>query len=190
MTSRKTSQTVLVAVITLVFALFNAQLFAQKLEIGKVPAVVGLSGDEGGRVDGTAWSSSEIKSKVFVMFYVDPDVKDLNEHVGDALKAENFPEEKFQSIAMINMAATWLPNFAIASSLKSKQEKFPRTIYVKDTNKTMVKQWGFTDDEYNIALFDHNGKLIMRKDGKFSPEDTSKLISDIKAAIKNIDSNS
>ena len=49
-----------------------------------------LSGDKGGRITGQDWSSSELVNKVHVLFYVDPDEKDMNEHVGQALKQEKF----------------------------------------------------------------------------------------------------
>lgn len=89
-------------------AMISLPLLAQE----KLPEV-SLEGKEGGRLDGTKWSSSEIKGKVFAFFYVDPDEKDLNEHVGQALKAENFPENLYGSLAVINMDATWLPNWIL-----------------------------------------------------------------------------
>lgn len=153
------------------------------LEIGKLAPEITLSGDAGGRVDGTAWSASEIKDKVFIMFYVDPDMKDLNEDVADAIKAKEFPQEKFSSIAVVNMAATWKPDMFIASALEEKQKKFPRTTYVKDIHKALVKSWGFEDDNYCIALFNQKGELVFRKDGKFSEQDKTDLISLIQKTI-------
>jgi len=86
-----------------------------ELPIGEIPPKVVLKGDLGGRLDGTQWSSEELVSgKVIVLFYVDPDESELNNHVSDALKAENYPKEKYGSIGMANMAATWLPNIANA----------------------------------------------------------------------------
>jgi Bacterial protein of unknown function (YtfJ_HI0045). len=85
-----------------------------ELPIGEIPPKIVLEGDLGGRLDGTPWKSEELVSgKVIVLFYVDPDESDLNNHVSDALKAENFPLDKYGSVGAANMAATWLPNFAI-----------------------------------------------------------------------------
>ena len=93
-----------------------------QIEFGEIPATVVLEGKQGGRLDGTAWSSTEMRGKVHVLFYVDPDFKDLNNDASEALKGEEFPRDHFQSVAIINMAATWLPNFAISSALKKKQK--------------------------------------------------------------------
>ena len=122
--------------IKIILILVPTMLLAE-LPIGEIPPKIVLKGDLGGRIDGTQWSSEELVSeKVIVLFYVDPDESELNNHVSDALKAENYPKEKYGSIGMANMAATWLPNFAINMKLKSKQEKHKETVYVKDLEKT------------------------------------------------------
>ena len=135
----------------------------------------------GGRLDGTAWRSDELKGKVHVLFYVDPDEKDTNNDASEALDREKFPAEKFQSVAIINMAATWMPNFAISMSIEDKQKRYPRTIYVRDYKKGASGCMENHDEgSGNILAFDKQGKLIFRKDGKLNPEDIQKLIKAIK----------
>ena len=87
--------------------------------------------------------------KVSVIFYVDPDEKDLNNEAGDDLKTEKFPLDKFQSIGIINMKATWLPNYAISSALKKKQKQYPTTAYVRDYEKTLIEKCRITS--YNVC---------------------------------------
>ena len=152
-----------------------------EIEMGQVPSEVTLKGDLGGRLDGSPWSSQELKGKISVIFYVDPDEKDLNNEASEALKKENFPRDKFQSYGIINMDATWLPNFIISSSLEEKQEKYPSTIYVRDYEKALVKAWGISDDNSDVLAFDKEGKLIFRKDGKLNQEDIQTLIQAIRA---------
>lgn len=151
-----------------------------QVELGKAPAGVELKGDLGGRIDGAAWSSDELKNKVHVLFYVDPDEKDLNNDTSEALDKEKFPAEKFQSVAIINMAATWMPNFLISSSLEEKQKRYPRTIYVRDYKKVVVGAWKIADDNSDILAFDKQGRLIFRKDGKLNADDIGQLIQAIK----------
>lgn len=147
------------------------------IEMGKVPKQVDLKEKLGGRLDGTPWSSDELQGKVYVLFYVDPDEKDLNNDASEALRNENFPRDKFQSVAVINMDATWLPNFAISSSLKEKQKRYPTTIYVRDYKKVLVKEWALGDDNSDIVAFDKAGKVIFRKDGKLNQQEIDTLIS-------------
>ncbi len=142
-----------------------------------------LDKEDGGRIDGSSWSSDELKDKVYVLFYVDPDEKDLNEHVADLIKKQNFPIDKMTSVGIINMAATWLPNFAIASSLKEKQKKFPNTIYVKDFKKILVKEWGLKDDSSNIIVFNKNGHVLIKILGKATLEEADKVITLIRSNL-------
>jgi len=149
-------------------------------DMGQVPPKVELKDNLGGRLDGKPWSSDELKGKVHVLFYVDPDEKDTNNDTSEALDKEKFPAEKFQSVAIINMAATFMPNFLISSSLKEKQDKYPRTLYLRDYKKLLVQQWNLTDDSSDILAFDKSGKVIFRKDGKLTPEEIQKLLKAIK----------
>jgi len=160
-----------------------AQTVWAGIEMGQVPKEVVLKGDLGGRLDGSPWSSKELKGKIHMIFYVDPDERDLNNEASEALKKENFPQDKFQSYGIINMDATWLPNFIISSSLEEKQKRYPTTIYVRDYDKVLVKEWGISDDNSDILAFDKEGRLIFRKDGKLNAEDIQKLIQTIRANI-------
>ena len=155
------------------------------LTVGETPKTVLVGGDDGGYVkDGSVWSSSNIKDKVYVMFYVDPDEKSVNEHYSAALKKKKYREKgEFGSMAVINLAATWKPNFVIEKILASKQEEFPKTIYVKDKNSVLVKEWNVADDASNILIFDKKGKLLFYKSGKMSDADMEKSFKIIEANL-------
>lgn len=154
------------------------------LSMGQVPKTVVLKGDLGGHLNGKPWSSNELKGKVSVLFYVDPDEKDLNNEASEALKAAKFPRDKYQSFGIVNMAATWLPNFAISASLKKKQKQYKDTIYVRDYKKVLVKEWGLTDNNSDVLAFDRNGRLIFRKDGKLNEQEIKALVQAISDAIQ------
>lgn len=154
------------------------------LKMGECPPQVELKGDLGGRLDGSPWSSEELRGKVHVIFYVDPDEKDLNNEASEALKAEKFPRDKFQSLGIINMAATWLPNFVISSSLKEKQKKYPTTLYLRDYHKTLVKAWGIADDTSDVLAFDKQGRLIFLKEGKLTPPEIQRLIQTVRQHLE------
>ena len=161
----------------MIFLMLFPTVVLAELPISEIPPKVVLKGDLGGRIDGTQWSSEELVSeKVIVLFYVDPDESELNNHVSDALKAENYPKEKYGSIGMANMDATWLPNFAINIKLKSKQEKHKETIYVKDLDKTLVKKWGLSDDNSDVIVFGKDGRVLYSVDGKFTDAQVKEIV--------------
>ena len=149
---------------------------AVALELGNVPSAVVLDGDSGGKTDGSAWNSVMLKGKVHILFYVDPDERKLNEPLIQALKKRHFDRKKYASVAMINLAATWLPNAVLESKLEAKQKEFPDTIYVKDKKKVLVNKWKLADDNSDILVFDKSGKLIYKKFGKLSTQEITEVI--------------
>jgi len=150
--------------------------FSSAIELGKVPSLVTLEAKDGGKIDGSAWSSSMLNGKIYTLFYVDPDERELNSPLADALKARKFDRQKVNSVAIINLAATWLPNVILEAKLKEKQKKFPHTIYVKDKNKVLVNEWNLEDDNSDILIFDQKGKLIYKKFGKVSNNEITEVI--------------
>ena len=146
-------------------------LTAWAITIGEIPKEISLSGDNGGLVTGETWQSSSIKDKVYMLIYVDPDEKDVNEHFIQALKKKEYDKTLFGTMAIINLGATWKPNFIIEKILNSKQEEFPNTIYAKDKNKLLVDEWGLGDDASNILIFSKDAKLLFYKSGRMEDED-------------------
>jgi len=149
---------------------------AFSLMLGQQPPSVVIEGKEGGKVDGTPWTSTMLKDKVYVLFYVDPDEKDTNNAFSEALKEKKFSPEVYGSIAIVNMAATWMPNILIERLLKSKQKKYPNAIYVKDKKKVLVKKWALEDDSSDIMVFDKLGELIFQYSGELSADQIQKVL--------------
>jgi len=150
--------------------------FAFAIKVGEVPLKVKIDGDNGGKLDGSAWNSSMLKGRIYTLFYVDPDERNLNNPLAEALKARKFDRKKVNSVAIINLAATWLPNMILEEKLKEKQKKFPHTIYVKDKKKILVKEWNLADDNSDILIFNKKGKLIYQKFGEVSVSEIKKII--------------
>jgi len=157
--------------------LINQSVWA--LEFGEPPPKVELKEKLGGRLDATPWSSDELQGKLSVIFYVSPDEKDTNNPASEALDKEKFPADKFRSYGIINMAASMLPNFLINSALREKQERYPKTIYVRDYKKVLVDAWKIADHSSNIMVFDQKGTLIFRKDGKLTDKEIRKLVNTV-----------
>ncbi len=164
----------------LLLALLPLSLFA--LTLHQTPPHVVIKGEDGGLVKGDkGWDSSSLHGNVFVLFYVDPDKKDTNEHYIQALK--KFKKQNnlhFQSVAIINLAATWKPNFVIEKILASKQKEFPKTIYVKDKHSVLVKKWGIADNNADVIIVGKDGKVLFYKAGAMSAQDIKKSFQIIK----------
>jgi len=106
------------------------------ITIGEVPKNVTIEGDNGGLViDGSVWSSSSIKDKAYVMFYVDPDENypDLkaNENVMHLQGTLNELEEQLsaarraynQAVTDYNNAIEMIPTNFMASAMAYKRKQ-------------------------------------------------------------------
>ncbi|MEA1892256.1 MAG: YtfJ family protein [Campylobacterota bacterium] len=161
---------------TLILSMLLA-LNLSAITIGESPSHVTIDGENGGLVkDSSIWDSNTLKDKVLVLFYVDPDEKDTNNNFSAALKAKKYDRTNYGSIAIINMAATWKPNFAIESALESKQEEFPDTLYVKDKKSVLVNAWGIDDDASNVLIFSKDSKLLFYQSGALNDSDIQKAL--------------
>lgn len=169
-------------VLTIFLSLYSSVLYANLAPDSTLPALV-LEGKEGGLLDGSKWSSESMAGKVAIIFYVDPDEKDKNNAFSEALKERDFSEEVVRSYAIINMAATWLPNFAISSSLEEKQKKYPRTTYLRDMKKKVVSEWGLADDENNVVILSAQGKVLFSKFGQLNETEIEQAIAVIESQI-------
>ena len=161
------------------FILSTITVFALELNV-MLPKIL-LSADEGGTLEKLAWDSSSLKDKVHVVFYVDPDEKSTNNEASEALKKENFDRQYYGSVAVINMAASWLPNWALDNALQEKQANYPDTLYIKDMNKKLVQAWDIKDDSSNIYVIDKEGIVRFKHEGKLDETAISLLIKTIKA---------
>jgi hypothetical protein len=169
-------------ILLLILFLSSPALLAD-LKIGETPPLLLLEGKEGGRVDGSAWSSAELTGKVHVLMYVDPDKVKVNSHVEEALADQDFDPQKVAAIGAINMAASWKPDFAIDLILKGKQEKYPNTVYVRDKNRAFVSQWGLVDQGYHVLGVSGDGKIIFSAATKLTAEQIRELIELIRKHI-------
>ncbi|SFV54997.1 Protein ytfJ precursor [hydrothermal vent metagenome] len=63
-------------------------------------------------------------------------------------------------IAIVNLAATWKPNYVIEKILESKQKETPSRVYVKDKKSILVKEWNLADNASNILIFSKKGEVL------------------------------
>ena len=83
--------------------------------------------------------------KLLVVFYTDPDNKDVNDPLSDALKSKHFAKEKYLGVGIANCKDTWLPNSVIRYASRQKQAKYPNSVILVDDSYVVSKAWGLGD---------------------------------------------
>ena len=163
--------------IVILLCMVALQLFG--LELGDKLPDIALTSNDGGYLDSNRWTSKDMDAKVNIIFYVDPDLKDLNDDFAKELQNLRLSEKELKVFVIINMQASWIPNMLIDTVLESKQKKFPEAHYVKDNSRVLVKKWALKDDDYDVVAVDANHQVIFSYSGKITPEFSKELIKKI-----------
>ena len=125
----------------------------------------------------------QFKGKVLYIAYVDPDEKDTNNHVEDALKKEKdsggLDKTRYEGFGIVNLKASIMPNFLIKSAIKSKQEKTGALILL-DYDYTLLNLWGLKNDSSDVVVLDKERICRYVYNGKLPPEELAKMIQIIK----------
>jgi uncharacterized protein len=123
------------------------------------------------------------KGKTLYIAYVDPDEKDTNNHVEDALKREResggLDKARYEGFGIANLKATRLPNFLIKALVKSKQEKTGAVVLL-DYNYAILDLWGLKNDSSDVVVLDKERVCRYTYSGKLPPEELAKMIEIIK----------
>jgi len=158
------------------FLFLSASLMGGTINPPQKMKVIILDGRNGAKVSGGTFSTKELVGKVHCLFYADPDEKDLNEEASQALDKEKFPLDKYLTYGIINMQATWMPNFLIGEALKAKQRKYPDAHFIKDYEKVFVKEWNLLDHSNAIMVFNQLGERVFYVEGKLTKSQTDEMI--------------
>lgn len=126
-------------------------------------------------------SSPEYQGKVMSIFYVDPDEKDLNNHVEDALLKDPGLERnvRYKGLGITNLKASKMPNFLIKEVIKNKQEKTGAVILL-DYDFTILKLWGLKNDTSSVVLLDKDRICRYVYNGKLPPAEVGKVLKILK----------
>ena len=117
-------------------------------------AVVAQSGDATGKTMTSLQISDPnnqpkaipyVGEKVLFIQYTDPDVKDVNDKLSEAVKAKKFDEKVYQGIGIANCKDTWIPNAGIRMKARQKEKQFPGSVIMLDDNHIVSAALGLGD---------------------------------------------
>ncbi len=148
----------------------------QALNIGDTLPPVTLEKENGATSNDKPWHSTSLKGKVHLILYMDPDKRKESQELLDALKALDANSKDYSTVAIVNLAATWMPDAVLEGLLSKKEKELKNTSFVFDRKKYLVKKWQMKDDASNILIVDKNLKVIYRKVGKLSSKEIEKII--------------
>lgn len=160
--------------------LLNGLVHAQTLTVGKSVTTVKIQNP-----DNVATNIPAIGQKVVALFYTDPDVKDINEPLTEAIKAKKFAPDKYVGVGIANMADSWLPNSVIRYAGRQKQAKYPASVIMCDDKHVLAKAWGLGDcnEVGYVIIIGKDSKVKFVKAVK-SQEDSKAIINAVLSLIE------
>ena len=167
-----------VAAVLLVLCWWAIPAWSSGLKVGEKAINFSLK-DSYGKI--YTLDSDEFKGKVLSVFYVDPDAKDLNNHVEDVLlKDPGLDRNKtYKGLGITNLKASKLPNFIIKSVIKDKQEK-TGAIILLDDKYTILNLWGLKNHSSDLVVLDKDRICRYIYNGKLPKEEVTKAVNIIK----------
>ena len=167
----------------LVLSFLGFQIGCLALGLGKVPPSVVIDKENGADSQGKAWHSQMLKGKVHTLLYMDPDKREESMLLLKALQKMSHSASSYQTVAIINLAATWMPNAVLQSLLAKKQKELKNMMYIFDKKKFLVSKWHLKDDASNVLILDKQSRVIYQKSGRLSAKDVAVILKKIEEAL-------
>ena len=79
--------------------------------------------------------------KVVIVFYTDPDCKDVNDPLSKAVETGGF-KDNIAGIGIANCADTGIPDALIRKGTLKKEKQFPGSVLLLDKNHLLSNEWG------------------------------------------------
>jgi predicted transcriptional regulator len=161
--------------IVLILSTFSA--YATELKVGEKASNFSLKVSQGKVF---TLDSPEFQGWVLAVFYIDPDVRDLNRHVEAALLKDQELDRQtsYTGFGITNLKAGRLPNFVYKITIRNQREKTGDVILLDD-NYTILNLWGLKNHS-DIVVLDKERICRYIYHGKLPPAEVDKLITIIK----------
>lgn len=159
----------------LLFVFTTCTMYALQINVGKLVSNLKIK-----TPDDKASNIPFLGEKVLLVLYTDPDVKDVNDPLSDAVREKHYPKEKYVGIGIANCDDTWLPNSMIRYAGRQKQAKYPSSVILVDDDKIVSKAWDLGNcDEIGYVL-------VIGKDAKVKFAKAVKNQNESKAIIASV----
>jgi predicted transcriptional regulator len=119
-----------------------------------------------------------VGEKVLLIQYTDPDVKDINDKLSDAVKAKKFDAKLYQGIGIANCKDTWIPNAGIRMKARQKEKQYAGSVILLDESHIVPTALGLGDCNGMGVLLVVGKDKVIKYMKKISSEEESKMATD------------
>jgi len=126
-----------------------------------------------------------VGEKVLLIQYTDPDVKDINDKLSDAVKARKFDEKLYQGIGIANCKDTWIPNAGIRMKARQKEKQYAGSVILLDESHILPTALGLGDcNGMGVLLIVGKDKVIKYMKKISTEEESQKATAEVIGIIE------
>jgi predicted transcriptional regulator len=126
-----------------------------------------------------------VGEKVLLIQYTDPDVKDINDKLSDAVKAKKFDEKLYKGIGVANCKDTWIPNAGIRMKARQKEKQYAGSVIMLDEKHTVPTALGLGEcDEMGVVIIVGKDKAIKYLKKIKTAEESQQAIPEVLAILE------
>lgn len=173
------------------FILFPLVAGANNFVIGQPVPPIGIA-DRGelllnnGEFSFHPWNSAKFAGKIRVVQYIAgrTSAKKKNSMLIKAIKAANFPRDRFQPTTMINTDDA-IPGsgFFVRGKIEKNKRNYPWSQFVVDSDGIGRKAWDLPEESSTIFVLDSQGRVQWTKDGALTPEQVQGVLDRIQKLL-------
>ena len=137
-------------------------------------------------IDYQSWRSTNLEGKTHIIIAIAGrrSAKEINAKLVSAISAADFPQEKYQTITIINQDdAIWGTASFVKSATEKSKRKYPWSSIVLDSNGIVQKKWGLKKENSAIVVLNKNAQVIFIHEGKLNQQQVKQVITLVKENI-------
>ena len=128
------------------------------------------------------WKSSQFAGKIRIVQYIAgrTSAKKKNSLLIKAVKAANFPSDRFQPTTIVNTDDA-IPGsgFFVRGKLEKNKRRYAWSQFIVDSEGLGRRVWHLKEESSTILLLDKQGRVLWAKDGALTTDEVNQLLAQV-----------
>lgn len=132
------------------------------------------------------WNSGELAGKVRIVQYIAgrKSAKKKNSMLIKAVKAANFPQDRFQPATIVNTDdVIFGSGFFVLDKIEKNKRRYPWAQFIIDSSGLGRSAWQLNEMSSTILVLDKEGRVLWAKDGDLTPKEVHQVIAMVQKMV-------
>lgn len=132
------------------------------------------------------WNSGELAGKVRIVQYIAgrKSAKKKNAMLIKAVKAANFPLDRFQPTTIVNTDdVIFGSGFFVLGKIEKNKRRYPWAQFIIDSSGLGRRTWQLNEMSSTILVLDKESRVLWAKDGDLTPKEVHQVIAMVQKMV-------